>query len=65
VILIWAALAEFTRAHFDQVWLFYLFNGLAIPALWFGIGALIDRRLRRSGRVANLSARHRSSSKYD
>ena len=53
VILIWVALAEFTRARFDQVWLFYLFNGFAIPVLWFGIGALIDRAINTKRRVAN------------
>jgi hypothetical protein len=55
VILTWAALAEFTRAHFDQVWLFYLFNGFSIPVLWFGIGALIDRAINAKRRVANPS----------
>jgi hypothetical protein len=49
VILIWSALAESTRAHLDQVWLFYLFNGLAIPVLWFAIGTFVDWRFKRSG----------------
>jgi hypothetical protein len=46
--LAWRVLAELARTHLDQVWIFYACNGIGIPALWFGIGSVIDRWRRRS-----------------
>ena len=37
----------------DQFALFYVFNGVGIPALWFGIGSVIDRWRLRSTKLTN------------
>ena len=40
-------LTNLARPHFGEVWIFYVFNGIGIPALWFGIGTVIDRMRRK------------------
>jgi hypothetical protein len=55
VFVIWGAVEELTsNTNADQFRLFYVINGLGIPAFWFCIGSLIDRRRRRK-RAAVLS----------
>jgi hypothetical protein len=45
VFAIWRAAAALTQnSDMDQVRLFYSINGVGIPALWFWVGSLIDRR---------------------
>jgi hypothetical protein len=53
VIMVRAGFAGLTEnKNVDQVWLFYGVNRLGIPAMWFCIGSLIDRRrLRRATAV--------------
>jgi hypothetical protein len=51
VFLVWAVIADLTaNTSLNQVRLFYSINGIGIPLLWFGIGALIDFRRSRSKR---------------
>src|ERR1700733_5812328 len=52
VFMVWGGIAALTRnTNFDQLWMFYVINGFGIPALWFFIGSLIDRRrLKQSAR---------------
>jgi hypothetical protein len=45
VFIIWGEVAELTaNTNLDQFRLFYLVNGIGIPAFWFSIGLLLDRR---------------------
>ncbi len=48
VFMVWNGIAALIRnTNLDQLRLFYLVNGLGIPAFWFFIGSLIDRRRHR------------------
>src|ERR1700721_2944546 len=47
VILTSLVVADLARPHFGEVWIFCMFNGIGIPALWFGIGTVIDRMRRK------------------
>jgi hypothetical protein len=45
VFVVWGGAAELTvNTDLDQFRLFYLVHGFGIPAFWFYIGSLIDRR---------------------
>jgi hypothetical protein len=48
VFMVWSGFAGLTRTiNVDQFWLFYVVNGFGIPAFWFCVGSLFDRRRRR------------------
>jgi hypothetical protein len=52
VFLVWGGLSELTaNTDIDQARSFYVIGGLGIPALWFYLGSLIDRR--RLRKLAN------------